>query len=99
MWVEKINATELAIYFSYDMKTYLANNPGSKVKIDVFTTASLAGAAIFRDGNRNDLTKPTPNTWTTIELDSSNLTNDGRALITQGTNSIGDWYFDNIVIA
>ena len=99
LWVEKINATELAIYFSYDMKTYLANNPGSKVKIDVFTTASLAGAAIFRDGNRNDLTKPTPNTWTTIELDSSNLTNDGRALITQGTNSIGDWYFDNIVLA
>jgi len=97
LWVEVVGSSqEVAIYLSNAAKTFLTNNASATIGVDVYRTSS--GNLTFRDGNRtNDsLDQPASNAWTHYELVASNLTSDGRAIIFQGSNAIGYWYFDNI---
>lgn len=95
LWIKQVKSdVETAIYFSQHVKKYLTDNVNSTVSLDIFRTSS--SNLTFKDGNRNNLSLPGSNTWTHYELTADNLTNDGRAIIFQGSNAVGDWYIDNI---
>ena len=96
LWIKQVRGNvETALYLSTAAKKFLTDNAGSTITLDMFRTSS--GTCTFNNGNRNALTPvPQANTWTTITLTNDDLTSDGRAIIYQGSNTIGDWYVDNI---
>ena len=96
LWIEQVNGSrETALYLSNYAKTYLTNNEGATISLDLYRKTTDGGLT-FTDGNRAALTAPTNNAWNHYELTASNLTTDGRAIIFQGSNTIGDWYVDNV---
>ena len=95
LWIKQVRSdVETAIFFSQHVKKYLTDNVNSTVSLDIFRTSS--SNLTFKDGNRVVLPSPGSNTWTHYELTADNLTDDGRAIIFQGSNAVGDWYIDNI---
>lgn len=95
LWVEVVGSSqEIAFYLSNHAKTWLTNNAGSTISLDIFRTSK--GNLTFVNGNRSALEVPDSFDWCHYELTADDLTTDGRAIIIQGSNAVGDWYFDNI---
>lgn len=95
LWVEVVSGSaEVAFFLSHEDKTWLTNNPDSTISFDIFRTSK--GNLNFVNGNRSALEVPDSFDWCHYELTADDLTNDGRFLIFNGSNAIGDWYFDNI---
>lgn len=95
LWVEVVGSSqEIAFYLSYHAKAWLTNNAGSTISLDIFRTSK--GNLTFDNGNRSALEVPDSFDWCHYELTADDLSNDGRAIIIQGSNAVGDWYFDNI---
>ena len=98
LWIEQLKGDrETALYLSYEAKNFLTDNAGATISLDIYRRTA-DGAVTFRDGNRtNDsLAAPVNNSWNHYVLTASNLTADGRAILFQGSNTIGDWYVDNV---
>ena len=95
LWVDVVSGSdEVAFYLSHEDKLWLTNTPDSSISLDLFRTSS--GNLAFQNGNRVALELPDSYDWCHYELTADDLTNDGRAIIIQGSNAVGDWYFDNI---
>ena len=102
LMVTKATGSDLNIYFTAVAKTALTN--GATLSIDIWTNNSCTQ---MRNGRSTSseaqyvrtLDATTPYAWKTYVLTADDLTGDGRGIIITGSTSIGDWYFDNIVIA
>ena len=89
----------LAFYTIRNVKELMG--PNGTFSFDLYSTVQANGNAQvtnFQDG-RNQVSLGThyANEWHTYTLDGSQITDDGRFLILQGSTA-GDWYIDNIRI-
>ena len=98
----KATGSDVNIYFTAVAKAALTN--GATLSIDIWTTKSCTQMRNGRSTSSESqyvrtLDATTPYAWKTYVLTADDLTGDGRGIIISGSSSIGDWYFDNIVIA
>ena len=92
------------IYFGAVAKNFLTANPDSTLSIDVWADVACDN---MRNGRSTSseaalvrtLDTLVPYTWNTIVLTVDDLTGDGRGIIIPGSHALGNWYFDNIVLA
>ena len=98
----KVTGSDINVYFTAAAKNALTS--GATLSIDIWTTKSCTQMRNGRSTSSESeyvrtLDATTPYAWKTYVLTADDLTGDGRGIIITGSTSIGDWYFDNIVIA
>ena len=104
LFVTKTSGSDINVYFTKIVKNYLVANPSATLKIDIWTNMSCTSMRNGRSTSSESayvrtLDATTPYAWKTYTLTADDLTGDGRGIIITGSSSVGEWYFDNIVVA